>query len=264
VRHGRTIIASWIVARSHAILDGVGPPAAALLVAALLAAGCAGRSPAPAAPSPGAAARQLVLLPLDVVAPVPPGLEPGVGFVEAELLLTLESHGKSVRLLAARDAHAAWLAAARDLKAEVGDDEMDFEGAARVLERNIARDSPFDALVLAWIVLRPAKVRGRSVRWDGVTRTLRVVNSTDRSLGFLDDFEAVAAVPSIQLAVFSAQGEPIFEGIGGLDLVHALTVEGDPPKIDARPHPREEVFSDRTSLREGIAIALDPFVPREP
>jgi len=238
--------------------------AAALLVAALLAAGCAGRSPVAPGGADGAAVQDLLLLPLDVVAPVPAGLEPGVAFVEAELRAALESHGKRVQALAPRDAHAAWLAAARDLKAEVGDEAMGFEGAARVLARNLAREHRFDALVLPWLALRPAKVRGRSVRWDGVARTLRVVNPSGRSLGFLDDFEAQAAVPSIQLAVFSAAGEPLFEGVGGLDLIHVLAVEGDPPKVDARPRPRAEVFSDRTPLREGIAVAHDPFLPRAP
>jgi hypothetical protein len=239
-------------------------PAAALLAAALLAAGCAGRSPAALARAQGAAVQDLLLLPLDVVAPVPAGVEPGVAYVEAELQAALEAHGKRVQTLAPRDAHAAWLAAAQALKSEVGVDAMRFEGAARVLARKLARERRFDALVLAWIALRPAKVRGRSVRWDGVTRTLPVVNPSGRSLGFLEDFEAQAAVPSIQLAVFSAAGEPLFEGIGGLDLIHVLAVEGDPPKVDARPRPPAEVFSDRTPLREGIALALDPFLPRAP
>lgn len=236
----------------------------ALLAPALLAVGCAGRSAVSPGDAAGAAPRDLLLLPLDVVAPVPAGLEPGVGYVEAELLTSLESHGRRVRLLAPRDAHAAWRAAARDLKAEVGDAGMSFEGAARVLARSLARELRFDALVLPWLALRPAKVRGRSVSWDGVTRTLRVANPSGRSLGFLEDFEARAAVPSIQLAVFSPEGEPLFEGVGGLDLTHSLTVEGDPPKVDATPRPRAEIFSDRTPLREGIAIALDPFLPRAP
>jgi hypothetical protein len=167
-----------------------------------------------------------------------------------------------VQTLAPRDALAAWLAAAQALKAEVGDARMSFEGAARVVARQLAEAHRFDALVLPWIVLRPAKVRGRVVTWDGVSRTLRVVNPSGRSLGFLDDFEAQAAAPSIQVAIFAAAGAKIFEGVGGLDLIHALAIEGDPPKIDAVPRPREETFSDLAPLREGIAAAFDPFLPR--
>jgi hypothetical protein len=203
-----------------------------------------------------------MLFPLNTVVPVPSGLEPGVDSVEIELRRYLESHERRVQAPAPRDAHAAWLAAAQALKAEVGDSGMSFEGAARVLARQLAGAHRFDALVLPWIALRPAKVRGRSVTWDGVTRTLRVVNPSGRSLGFLEDFQAQAAVPSIRVAVFSAQGEKIFEGAGGLDLVHALSVEGEPPRIDARPRPRSEIFSDRAPIREGIAVAFDPLLPR--
>jgi len=233
-----------------------------LLALALLAPGCAGRNVLARGHAGGAVVREVLLFPLNVVVPIPPGLEAGAPSVEVELRTYLESHGKRVQTLEPRDAYSAWLAAAQALKAEVGDTQMSFEGAARVLARQLANAHRFDALVLPWIALRPAKVRGRSVTWDGVTRTLRVVNPGGRSLGFLDDFQAQAAAPSIQVVVFSAEGARIFEGTGGLDLIHALAIEGDPPKVDAVPRPRAEVFSDRTPIREGIAVAFDPFLPR--
>ena len=233
-----------------------------LLALALIAPGCAGRNVLARGHAGGEAVREVLLFPLNVVVPIPAGLEAGAPSVEVELRTYLESRGKRVQTLAPRDAHAAWLAGAQALKAEVGDAQMSFEGAARILARQLAKAHRFDALVLPWIVLRPAKVRGRVVRWDGVTRTLRVVNPSGRSLGFLDDFEAQAAAPSIQVAVFSAEGARIFEGAGGLDLIHALAIEGDPPKVDAVPRPCSEVFSDLTPIREGIAVAFDPFLPR--
>jgi len=230
------------------------------LLALALAAGCAGRG-GPVR-SAGSDVREVLLFPLNVVVAIPQGLEPGAPRVEEEVRSYLESRGKRVQTLPARDAHSAWVAAAQALKAEVGEDRMDFAGAARMLARQLAAERRFDALVLPWLVLRPAKVHGRAVTWDGVSRTLRVANPSGRSLGFLGDFQAQAAAPSLQVAVFSAEGESLFSGVGGLDLIHSLVIEGDPPKVDAVPLPTSEVFSDLGLLREGIGIAFDPFLPR--
>ena len=233
-----------------------------LLAFASLAVGCAGRSVPARGRAQGGAVREVLLFPLNVVVPMPTGLEPGAPRVEEAVRSYLESQGRRVQTLPPRDAQAAWLAAAEALKAEVGDAQMSFEGAARLLARELARERRFDALVLPWLALRPAKVHGRVVSWDGVSRTLRVANPSGRSLGFLGDFQAQAAAPSLQVVVFSAEGETIFAGVGGLDLIHSLAIQGDPPKVDAVPLPRSEVFSDLSSLQEGIGIAFDPFLPR--
>jgi hypothetical protein len=235
--------------------------AAALLLPALLAAGCA-RNVVARGHGGAKAVREVALFPLNVVVPLPAGVAPGVASVEAELRAYLEAHGKRVEEVAPRDARAAWLASAQTLKAEVGEAQMSFDGAARVLARTLSRERRFDALVLPWLALRPARVRGRTVSWDGVSRTLGLVNPSGRSSMLLEDFEAEAAAPSLQLAVFSADGAKIFEGVGGLDLLHELVIDGDPPRIDARPRPRSEIFADRSPIREGVAAAFDPFLPR--
>jgi hypothetical protein len=70
-------------------------------------------------------------------------------------------------------------------------------------------------------------------------------------------------VPSLHVAVFSAEGEQIFEGLGGLDLVQEVHFEGETPS-DLRwaMLPRPDAFDDRAPLREGIAVAFDPLLPR--
>ena len=235
--------------------------AAALLLPALLAAGCTGNVVARGHRG-ATAVREVALFPLNVVVPMPEGVAPGTASVEAELRAYLEAHGKRVEEVAPRDARAAWLASARALKAEVGEAQMSFDGAARVLARTLRQERRFDAIVLPWLALRPARVRGRTVTWDGVSRTLALVNPAGRSSMLIEDFAAEAAAPALQLAVFAADGTKIFEGVGGLDLVHELVIDGDPPRIDARPLPRNEIFADRTPIREGVAVAFDPFLPR--
>jgi hypothetical protein len=100
------------------------------------------------------------------------------------------------------------------------------------------------------------------VTWDGVTRTLRVRNPEGRNLQVLRDLDTQAAAPSLHVAVYSPDGQKLFEGVGGLDLLHALVIEGEPTRIDAELLPRSQIFAERSSLQEGIAVGFDPFLPR--
>jgi len=233
----------------------------AALAVALAAAGCTTRNTVANDYAGGAAVGDVVLFPLNVVVPQPPGLEDAAPLVEQELQRYLDSHGKHVQAPTREDAEAEWLASAQALRAEIGAAQMSFEGAAAILARRVHARRRFDALVLPWIALRAAKVRGRTVTWDGVTRTLRIVNPQGRSLQVLKDFQAEAAAPSLQLAVFAPDGRKIFEGVGGLDLLHALVLEGEPTRIDAELLPRDRIFADRGAIQEGIAVAFDPFLP---
>ena len=52
----------------------------------------------------------------------------------------------------------------------------------------------------------------------------------------------------------------IFEGIGGLELADRIRSPGG---ITNKHEPREDLFADRALLREGVATALDPLVPRK-
>jgi len=234
----------------------------AAVAVALLTAGCAGGNTVTRGFKGAPAVDDVVLFPLNVVVPLPPGVETAAPSVDAAIREYLDAHDKRVQAPTPEEAQAAWLASAKALKAEVGASQMSFEGAAAMLARRLHAEQRFDALVLPWIALRPAKVRGRTVTWDGVTRTLKLVNPEGRSLQVLKDFQTQAVAPSLQLAVFSPDGRKLFEGVGGLDLLHALVLEGEPTRIDAELLPRAQVFADRTPVNEGIAVAFDPFLPR--
>ena len=234
----------------------------AAVTVALLTAGCAGCNSVARGHKGAPALDDVVLFPLNVVVPLPPGLETAAPSVDAAIREYLDAHDKRVQAPTPEEAQAAWLASAQALKAEVGASQMSFEGAAAMLARRMHEERRFDAVVLPWIALRPAKVRGRTVTWDGVSRTLKVVNPEGRSLQVLKEFQAQAAAPSLQVAVFSQDGRKLFEGVGGLDLLHALVLEGEPTRIDAELLPRAQIFADRTPVQEGIAVAFDPFLPR--
>src|SRR5258705_3843064 len=111
------------------------------LALCLAAVGCA--RPAAVAPAAAPAARSVLLFPLNVVVPMPGGLESGAASVSEALQAYLEARGSRVQTLDPAAAGAAWLAAAKELKAELGEDKMSFDGAARVLARTLHRERSF-------------------------------------------------------------------------------------------------------------------------
>ncbi|HZO09132.1 MAG TPA: hypothetical protein VFC77_07130 [Myxococcota bacterium] len=244
---------------AHATLARI----AALCALSLAVAACAkpGAS-APAAPA-APAIRSVLVFPLNIVAPMPTGLESGAASVSEALRNWLGAQGLAVAELPNAPARAAWVAAAQALREERGEQQMSFEGAASVLARTLRRERDFDALLLPWIALRPAKVKGRKVSWDGVSRTLRLVGGESKKTHFLlEDFSADAAAPSLKVAVFAGDGAELFEGVGGLDVIHAIVVSGEPPKIGEQALPAAQIFSDHATLNEGIALALAPLAKR--
>src|SRR5262245_4626095 len=100
--------------------------------------------------------RSVLVFPLNIVVPMPTGLEPGAASVSEALGTWLRAQGLEVETLPVAEARAAWVAAARALRAEVGEAQMGFEGAAATCARTLHRDRSFDALLLPWLALRKA------------------------------------------------------------------------------------------------------------
>src|SRR5215468_8130298 len=231
--------------------------AACLLAIGLAALACA-RPHAGAAGAPPI--HRVLVYPLNVVVPMPTGLESGAASVSEALDAWLRAQGLAVETLPAPEARAAWIAAAQELRAELGAEQMNFDGAAKVLARTLHHDRAFDALVVPWLALRPARVHGRTVAWDGVTRTLQVIGDQGTHQHFLiEDFNAEAAAPSLEVWVLSGEGKKLFDGVGGLDLTHAMVIRGDPPKIGEQRLPPAQILSDHANVSEGIGLALAPL-----
>jgi hypothetical protein len=236
---------------------------------ALLALACGGGSPArpdpepaPAtAPAPGSPTRVL-LFPLNVAVALPTEVEAGVGPVSSELRAYLEGCGLAVETIELGAARDAWLRAAVAHKGEVGPEKMSFEGAASTLARQLRETRTFDALLVPWIAMRAARMRGGSVSWDGVKRKLDLAGDTgNRGIRWaLNRLQLYVKAPSLQVAGFSPQGDKLFEGIGGLDLVDEAELDVSAAKIHFDMTPKAEILQDRKHLREGIAIALAPYL----
>jgi hypothetical protein len=219
-----------------------------------------------AAGTDGDALRVLLLLPVGVVAALPPELEEGSDRVESALRAFLESRARRVETLSFGEARREWTASAADLREEVGTGAMSFEGAARHLARRLRAAREFDALVVPSLAFRSARLRTRRVSWDGVERRIETVGEPLEagSVVLSNTFHGAISAPSLIVHVFSPDGTLIFQGAGGLDLVHRARFLPGRWLSDMRwqLEPKSDPFSDAKLLHEGIAVALDPLLPR--
>jgi len=232
---------------------------------ALLGVACGGGSAArPEEASAPASPQRVLLFPLNVVVTLPSEVEAGVGAVASELRATLERRGLTVETLELGAARDAWLRAAMAHKAEVGPEKISFEGAASTLARQLHETRSFDALLVPWIAMRAARMRGGSVAWDGVKRKLDLAGEAGnkRIRWALSRLQLTVKASSLQVVGFSPAGAKLFDGIGGLDLVDEAELDVSATKIHFDMVPKPEIFQDRAHLREGIAIALGAFLPR--
>ena len=63
---------------------------------------------------------------------------------------------------------------------------------------------------------------------------------------------------SLWVRVYSAAGEKLFESYGGLEPIQRMRV------VDWKFHMevRDDILEDSETLRDGIAVAFDPYLPR--
>lgn len=228
---------------------------------ALLAEGCA-TSPQNRLYRPaGADLQRVLLLPLNVVIAMPGELTSGAKRVDQALHGYLAERGKSIETLGLAEARKAWLASAMECKA-VGRGCRGFDGAARVLARHLRENREYELLIVPYLLLRPARMRLNNVAWDGVERRIERIGESNDG-GFELDSGSIEA-PSLAVFAFSSDGDKLFQGVGGLDLAHRLVF---PPKRGSQAlrwtfELRDDLFSDPALLREGVAVALDPLLPR--
>ena len=209
-----------------------------------------------------------LLFPLNVVVAMPGELEAGAGRVDEALRGYLAERGRSVETLPYSEARSAWIESVKACMAAAAQGCKGFDGAGSLLAQRLADGREFDALIIPYLTMRPARMQLRSVKWDGVSRTLETVGEFQRSgdVELMNSFNGTTQAPSLAVFVFSHQGRKMFQGVGGLDLAHRVRIE--PGKVtiaDTRWNFElvQDVFSDPEHLREGVAIAFYPLLAKE-
>ena len=241
---------------------------AALLLAILLLSGCRSSAPRVVEVDGASGALRVVVAPMNLAVPLGPDLQDAVDPVVAELVAYLRDSGVRVAVIWGPDAIALWAGVETGLTQE-GKPLPPVEQIASGFARAVAAESPYDVLLIPSLVYRDARVAGRVAIWDGVQRRIRftlepskvapqAVDAESRITQGPRKFEGKITGLSMHALVLSPRGELTFQGFGGLDLVHDIR-EGEGGKesvlrLQARP------LDDHEHLREGIALALDPYL----
>jgi hypothetical protein len=255
--------------------------AALALVAAIavLCAGCSTARPRPLEFGRGApGALRVVVAPLNLPVQLAADLEDAVDPVSAEVIRYFHLHGARVAVIWAPDAWTLWRDSAAAMQA-ARNRAPTLEEVAAAFSRALAEHADYDLLVLPSLVYRDAEVKGRYAVWDGVRRRIRFrsragvaigraqpipdpIDSTDRSTAgaVVTQWRGRITGLSLHALVFTPEGRGVFQGFGGLDLVHdaVQTREGSPEQPVLQLHPN--MLQNDVHVREGIALALDPYL----
>jgi hypothetical protein len=207
----------------------------------------------------------LVVLPLNVTMPLPKGLGDRSPAVWEELESYLQTHDKRLKTVSYYDARRLWKASAKQARSAAADGNADYATAARLFALELRRHTEFDAVIVPSVFLQRANMIGTTASWDGVTRTIEIHRDTRTIRKPNVAASSTARAASLHVVVLDAEGNTIQEGQGGLDLlVRARVDQGFGDIIDNRFwyfKERTDFFVDREYLREGIAKALEPFLP---
>jgi hypothetical protein len=200
---------------------------------------------------------RVVVAPLNLALRLAPDLEDAVEPVAEEIIRYLQSHGAKVAVIWPPDAWSLW----RDSMAAIQRSEgltLDLETAARVFVRALTEHADFDLLVMPSLVYREARVLGRSARWDGVLRKISVGTRTPTGASVVAaEWRGRITALSLHAPVFTPDGRRVFQGWGGLDLVHdaVLDREGNPGRSFLRL--QRQLLENAEHVREGVALALE-------
>jgi hypothetical protein len=218
--------------------------------------------PAPEpAPPLAAAARNVLVMPLNLAVRMAPEFEGIADPVWQELLTHLQQQDQSVRLLPAEDTFGLWSQVMEEL--ESSHPGFDLPTAVGRLALRLSEDEEYDLMLVPSLVLRSAPLRGRQAAWDGVRRALPVRSpQTDldvlSTLGLQDSgFRGRVTAASLHLLILARDGRAVFEGLGGLDVLQEATRLDTGLGTSWSLRWRAAPFGQPKHLREGIDRAFD-------
>lgn len=233
------------------------------LLGAVLLFGCA------SAPSPGKtvllddSGDTIVVLPLNVTAPMPERIAPASALVWKEFEVYLGAHDVPVKTLSFPSARNLWLRSV-GLARESAGPRAGFDDAARVFADELAKHAEFDTVIVPTLFVQGAQIWGRSARWDGAERPIDVDEGSWRGQ-IPEDASYAGAIPaaSLHVVVLDANGREVQQVQAGLDLLTDIRLLDEPDAFGAPTWEfvdRSAPFANPDHLLEGIARSLAPFL----
>jgi hypothetical protein len=238
----------------------------ALWVAAAL--GCTAPAPHYVAPgqegAPGI--RRVLLCPANLVYSLRSEISNAVEPVQQELVAYLEARELEVQQLDLREGRRRWAAAVVEARRRGPD-----EAATAIFAQGLGELSDFQVLVMPSLLLHSVRVVDNGGTWNGVRRRMAMVGRPSLGGGgSADTFTKGVAyggisgdvmATSLHVLVFSRDGERVFEGRGGLDFVQEIDLtDAHSWRLELRA--KSQPLRDPEVVREGVEIALSPWLPR--
>jgi len=215
------------------------------------------------------AGQHVLIAPFNLPVALPKELRGKTSPVGEALVGYLERRGVGVDALPAEYAHGLWMELRDELAAERPGRVPDLDAVCAGLARRLAERERFDYLLVPTLVPRLAPVRRERARWDGVEREIvlrgapgsrRIEGQANSSLGFrAEELRGRVGAASLHLAVLAPDGELVYDGIGGLSLLHEARGTGGlgSGSLGVELVVREQPFERGRELREGIRIAFE-------
>lgn len=232
----------------------------AIAFALLLASGCSTSPRLVRWESAGAADEgiRIAIAPMNLAVALAPELEHSVTSVESELIEYFQGRDARVAVVHRADAWELW----RNVIATIQQSDavtLDFDTAARLFVSAVSEHGDFDLFVMPSLVFREARATGRYARWDGVRRRIRFYDRSASRGMELDDSEWKSRLSALSLhaLVYTPDGKQIYQGWGGLDVIHDPVVGHG--QVADRPtlRLRRDLLSNPEFVREGISLALN-------
>jgi hypothetical protein len=213
----------------------------------------------------GNASDAILLLPMNVVTQMPSELAAMGPIVWDDLAEYLQDQGQPLKTARMSDARMLWRTSVRKLRDVPDPASVGIDDALRLLVQALGEHADFSKVLVPSLLLREAPIRNRKAEWDGVSRSVefRAATPETRKLALLVRFEGLAPGASLSVVVLDAEGRTLHRKTRGLELIAAVRVVEDPKQPFVFESYRD-LFQDRDVLREGIAQALDPFLPAPP
>jgi hypothetical protein len=226
--------------------------------------GCASGPRNTLTPGYPGATRFLVCAPNTVVA-LPAELQSGTAMVREQIDAYLRFHERESQTLDLFTCQKFWSEAMA-----VAKEKGSLEQTPVFFARKLDEIYDFDALVMPSLIVHEERTANGYARWDGVSRRISVVKGASERKRKRDQQAEQAAiagaagnllVTSLHVLVFTAAGERVFEGRGGIEFVHELDLSNFRRTRTPEFRIRENLPGGLDAVREGIAIAFDPLLP---
>jgi len=210
---------------------------------------------------------RLVLVPVNLGVRANAEVEPGLAPVWQEMLEHFADGERPVTALERTSAGALWNEIVAELEAG---GQKDVYAAYAGFAKRISEQLDYEKIVFPSLVLRKARLQGSGAYWDGVHRRVdsplvghEAVNriTGEDLLVYRQGLNGDIAAASLHVAVLDAGGALRFEGAGGLTVLQDVVAGEDRSDAKLDVTMREDAFSDRAELREGIVAAFRQPLP---